>query len=590
MHEVPLDLEDALRSKQPVRSVEDNTSRDVLPEGMQKWTSLERLSLPHFTGKRLPDWVAKFPKLKSLSVHASLQTLTPWLGSLTSLEELEIVAPEDEDLGPIAKLIRLRSLVLHGRDRAGRGPGLAAVPKSFERLKQLHELRFERTDLTDVPAFVAKLPTLQRLTFHEARLGVLAAALSSAKSLTDLSFYDTGVTALPDDIGKLQQLRTLSVVESKAAASKSRSGLSALPASIGSLRNLTELSISGSSLREVPDGVFELEELTYLILTDGALTDVSTRVFDFPALEFVNLTGNPLSVACLQKLHADPRARKKGKLPRLAGKTSKSKPVVASASAKQTTPTPKPESKPPALISRFEKALEKARPGFIKSLRGGASDAAVAKAEKKLGAELPTALRDLLAWRDGAKGKKAFYFGYHLLDLNGLLGVKKMMDELATEKPPGWWNEGWLPFLDDFSSSVVVVDTLGSYGGVKGQVLQWSRDEKIRRIYHPSFERWLESFAAGMEAGIFSQSGDGFWPRDDAKWRGICKKVSPGYPKFVDFARVAGKAKKSAKASRPPKSRAATKPSKATKAPASATKARSVAKPRKTTKSARKSK
>jgi predicted DNA-binding WGR domain protein len=186
-----------------------------------------------------------------------------------------------------------------------------------------------------------------------------------------------------------------------------------------------------------------------------------------------------------------------------------------------------------SLVERLEAALGVHRRGYVeRNMRTPPSGKALDAFRATVGRSLvDTSFYSLYSWRDGSKGDD-FCGDLQLLPLASIVETKKLMDELGkTSAAPGqWWNDGWIPFLDDHSYDVVAIDTVGCFGGRPGQIIQFAKDDDTRQILHRSFDAWLETFVTALEKGLYKESKDAF-VADDAALARIREKVDPGYPK-----------------------------------------------------------
>lgn len=100
--------------------------------------------------------------------------------------------------------------------------------------------------------------------------------------------------------------------------------------------------------------------------------------------------------------------------------------------------------------------------------------------------------------------------GEWLLSLNGIVSSKEAFDSNLENgsyhdfKEGTWWNKKWLPFIEENSDFITVIDFEGSYGGKKGQIIAFDyKAMEDRSIIHESFDKWLETTVAIKEAGLW---------------------------------------------------------------------------------------
>jgi cell wall assembly regulator SMI1 len=178
-----------------------------------------------------------------------------------------------------------------------------------------------------------------------------------------------------------------------------------------------------------------------------------------------------------------------------------------------------PKRTPPAapiheVWDRLEAAVRTAAPDVLKSLRKGTAEAKVAKAEQKIGAELPADLRATLLRHDGQKDDadglipedfvEEWSGEFLLMPAAEIASDWAMWQKLtasgefadAETTPgkgvqPGWWNAGWVPFATDGGGDYLCVDSAPAKGGVVGQVILMKHDGGGRPVLARSLAAFL---------------------------------------------------------------------------------------------------
>jgi cell wall assembly regulator SMI1 len=181
-----------------------------------------------------------------------------------------------------------------------------------------------------------------------------------------------------------------------------------------------------------------------------------------------------------------------------------------SAKGKGKTATSRKASPPKtpydAAIARVE---EKARKAGV-TLRPGASEAALAAAEKALGRTLPEEVRAFYRHHDGTDD--------YVVEGRELLSLERIADEWdiwrdLLEKgtfaandhgAPGrgvqkrWWIWEWVPVTYDGSGNHHVLDLAPAKGGTYGQILSFWHDDEERKLVGKSFLAWLAKAKWGL--------------------------------------------------------------------------------------------
>jgi len=92
-----------------------------------------------------------------------------------------------------------------------------------------------------------------------------------------------------------------------------------------------------------------------------------------------------------------------------------------------------------------------------------------------------------------------------------------------------WWNRRWIPFIDIVGLDLLCLDTLGSFGGKPGQIIQFIHNENCREIRYPNLYMWLLTTLRLLQApNMLDEEGDfDIWRPEVKK---ITKELNPGYP------------------------------------------------------------
>lgn len=190
--------------------------------------------------------------------------------------------------------------------------------------------------------------------------------------------------------------------------------------------------------------------------------------------------------------------------------TAKAKPetkAVLPKDAPKKAEAPKKKAPAKASAPTIDSLLAKVRADAAKAgvvLPPGATAAAIAKAEKKLGVTFPDDVRAFYAAHDGGPPNEGVCNGRELLSLAGIVRQwaiwKELFDdgvfeeeEVSADKgvKETWWSLGWIPVTYDFGGNHDVVDLDPAKGGKRGQIVSVWHDDESREIEGDSFLSWL---------------------------------------------------------------------------------------------------
>jgi cell wall assembly regulator SMI1 len=119
------------------------------------------------------------------------------------------------------------------------------------------------------------------------------------------------------------------------------------------------------------------------------------------------------------------------------------------------------------------------------------------------------------------------------MSIEGVLDTHRLMNELLEGGEfdhEMWWSPRWVPFLDNGGGDHQCIDMGGAFTGAEGQVINFWHDWESRNIVYPSLEKWLETFVASLEAGLWREVGGDLRPIDEDKWDAFLLLMNPGYP------------------------------------------------------------
>lgn len=191
-------------------------------------------------------------------------------------------------------------------------------------------------------------------------------------------------------------------------------------------------------------------------------------------------------------------------------------------------------------ISTIDSWLRRNNPDYYLDLRPGATQQQIEAAERRLGLQLPEALRQLYMWRDGQPNNcyGSFYYNFMFPQLETAVASAETMNNNFEEGevPDDWWLPSWFPFLDNGAADMICVDTAGAFGGIVGQVLWFMHETPDRNIEYPSVEAWGSTFALSLERGLWQPSDYGYFPVDSRNPDAsdtldeLRRELYPGYP------------------------------------------------------------
>ncbi len=131
----------------------------------------------------------------------------------------------------------------------------------------------------------------------------------------------------------------------------------------------------------------------------------------------------------------------------------------------------------------------------------GASDAAIARLEAKIGRRLPADVRRMFHRQDGdPRGSDVEWRVMPLREIEGVYRDLRTMlrggdfDRVARVRGPivrAWWHDGWIPLAEHWGGDLICVDLDPAPGGKRGQLLWWRHADPLRTALESSFSEWI---------------------------------------------------------------------------------------------------
>lgn len=174
------------------------------------------------------------------------------------------------------------------------------------------------------------------------------------------------------------------------------------------------------------------------------------------------------------------------------------------------------------LLAELDRWLVRHLPPVAAALNPGATDAQLDHLASVIGAPLPDDYRTLYKWHNGQREVKDLYTGpWYGLDFPSLDQVevawqswKPMADdkwselnELVVSIKPGvvkplYANRGWIPFAQA-GNNYLGIDLDPDVQGIRGQVINFGRDEDLKRAIAPNVTAFVQWYVEQLRSGNF---------------------------------------------------------------------------------------
>lgn len=166
------------------------------------------------------------------------------------------------------------------------------------------------------------------------------------------------------------------------------------------------------------------------------------------------------------------------------------------------------------LMNDIKRLLQPILSELVDALQPPASDLQIQQAEEEIGVVFPEELRELYRLHNGERVTgPGFFFGLTFLSLDDMLEEWRVWKELESEfayegshdsTPLGWIkeqyiNRKWLPISRDGSGNHLGIDLDPDEKGIKGQVLNFGRDEDFKYVIAKNMVQFLQFIKKTIE-------------------------------------------------------------------------------------------
>lgn len=146
------------------------------------------------------------------------------------------------------------------------------------------------------------------------------------------------------------------------------------------------------------------------------------------------------------------------------------------------------------LLSSF---INEKRPSYFSALQPGLSLYQIQDVESKFKCFLPKSLKLLYQWKNGQRedNSEAFINNAMFLPLEEALETAaELTSMIETDfEMENWWHPAWIPIFHNGSGSYICYDTKGIFTGIRGQIIEFWKEDPDRNVIAPHLESLLKS-------------------------------------------------------------------------------------------------
>lgn len=172
------------------------------------------------------------------------------------------------------------------------------------------------------------------------------------------------------------------------------------------------------------------------------------------------------------------------------------------------------------IVIEIDQLLRGKFPELANSLNAPATDSEIAAFEKKLGHKLPVELRQLYKIHNGESDEVGLFFGLPFLSLEAAMREWEVWASIANEGESSldtnissvpdnhikenYANKNYIPFIEDFGGNNIGIDLDPGAKGMKGQVINFGRDEEMRFVVAENLSDFLTFVLENLKSNNYT--------------------------------------------------------------------------------------
>ncbi|BAY29595.1 putative glucan synthesis regulatory protein [Nostoc carneum NIES-2107] len=177
------------------------------------------------------------------------------------------------------------------------------------------------------------------------------------------------------------------------------------------------------------------------------------------------------------------------------------------------------------ILHRIENWLKKNFSELLDTLNPGATAEEIQALETQIQNELPSSFKELYKWHNGQRSGTypGLFYGLEFLSLVEVSANWQVWAELVDDDinkhilcqsySPGkvkevYANKKWVPFAFDWGGNHLGIDLDPGEQGIRGQVINFGRDEEVKFIFGDNLESFLNWFITQLESGNYILSSE----------------------------------------------------------------------------------
>jgi cell wall assembly regulator SMI1 len=188
------------------------------------------------------------------------------------------------------------------------------------------------------------------------------------------------------------------------------------------------------------------------------------------------------------------------------------------------------QAAPSAILRRLQ-ALCADWPDYGRAFAKAATEKQLREFVRSVRRMVPTPFLKFYSWCNGSRDRPVYGY-YRLLSLREIVRYKGQMDDMERDgffdswRSGTWWNDSWLPFLEE-NGNLFCLDA--SVRPVPNVVEFYTHDDP-RNVVFPSFQAWLHSFVATLDAAPRSSEQDRIEFFESRRASSMRRSLYPDYP------------------------------------------------------------
>lgn len=150
-----------------------------------------------------------------------------------------------------------------------------------------------------------------------------------------------------------------------------------------------------------------------------------------------------------------------------------------------------------SLLEKLDALIIDKRGDYYITLQPGLQEAGIKQLEQQYNITLPEDLKQLYQWKNGQSedSYEAFVNNSMFIPLKEALSTAAENTSMIGNdfELENWWHPAWIPLFHNGGGDYICYDTAGTFGGMKGQLIEFWHADNDRSIIAPDLATFIDT-------------------------------------------------------------------------------------------------